>query len=111
MNIIFNGEVAEALCSTHTLLELDTFDDINSVKPRTAYCVLDTKRLNTEDLFNLDKLATMHDALIRNYKNKNYDFCIDVLDILKGKWGGQLDSFYDVLRARINGETLDLRNQ
>ena len=99
MHIIFDDQITEELRAHYTLLELDTFKGEQS--SRTAYCVIDAIQLSTEDLFYLDKYSEVHAALISNYKKGNTAFCFQALDLLRGKWGGQLDSFYQVFAERI----------
>ena len=99
MNIIFDTDVTAELKKSHTLLELDTFNISDGHK--TAYCVVDAGQLNTEDMFHLDKLTDLHAALISHYKDKDYAFCLTAISALKGRFGGQADSFYEILESRI----------
>lgn len=100
MYIIFDDQVTTELRAHYTLLELETFDSKHG--PRTAYCVIDTQQLSTEDLFYLDKYSEVHAALISNYKEGHFEFCHQALEVLRGKWGGQIDSFYEVLNSRVS---------
>jgi hypothetical protein len=39
--------------------------------------------------------------LIENYHKRNWNFCFQAIEHLQGKWNGQVDSFYDILLARV----------
>lgn len=105
MNIILGQENAAELQQKHIVLELDSFRINGHDKPVTAFCV--TEDLSIESLMKADQFKDLHQGLIRNYRKKNWSYCLDALDHLRGQWDGQLDSFYDELRSRIN----DLQDQ
>jgi hypothetical protein len=66
----------------------------------TAYCVLDQTPL--EEYMQLERMINLHCKLIENYKKPDFNFCEQALEHLRGKWGKQLDSFYDVIAERIS---------
>jgi hypothetical protein len=47
------------------------------------------------------KIKKLHENLIKNYKIGNWKFCTDAIGHLSGEFGGELDSFYDVLLERV----------
>lgn len=97
MNIIFGEDISE-LKEKFLLLELDTFRDGDTV--RTAYCILDKPPLAELKLLNF--YLDAHDQLIKNYRKQHWEYCLQVIDELCGRWGGELDTFYDDLKNRIN---------
>jgi hypothetical protein len=99
MNIIFGSTEAKKLTEKYTVLELDTIQ-IGSSKPITAYCVV--QDIPFEDFPSIPSLKLTHFNLMENYKNRNWDICMENIDLLIGKWGGQLDTFYTELNSRIS---------
>jgi len=99
MNIIFGSTEANKLKEKYTVLELDTVQ-VGSGKPFTAYCVV--QNIPFEDFPSIPSLKLLHSDLMENYKNKNWDSCIENINLLIGKWGGDLDTFYLELHNRVN---------
>lgn len=100
MQIIFNRQVADELRSRYTVLELETFD----VEGQTleTFCVVPADKMNLAHLPNLESDIRLHENLIHELKNKNYKFCLDAIEHLMGKFGGELDSFYVIIQDRAN---------
>ena len=100
MNIILGKHNADQLNSKHVVLELDTFRYKENSDPVTAYCV--TEDLSIESLMRADEMRSLHEGLIRNYRKKNWQYCIQAIEHLRGQWDGQVDSFYDTMLHRIS---------
>lgn len=98
MQIIFNRQVAEELRSRYTVLELETFD-VEGQQLET-FCVVPADRMNLAHLPNLESDVKLHENLIEQLKVKNYQFCLDAIEHLMGKFGGELDSFYTIIQER-----------
>lgn len=98
MNIIFGANELVKLQDKYIVLELDTVT-IKSSKPITTYCVIENMPI--DELTRADNFKKIHAELMENYRKRNWDFCIKALDNLTGFWGKQVDSFYEILRARI----------
>jgi hypothetical protein len=100
MHIIFGKENSQGLNNKYTVLELDTFyfPDKNIAVP--AYCIVEN--VSILELSQLEQLKTLHADLISNYSKKNWKFCLDAIEQLEGKLGGELDTFYQDLGNRIN---------
>lgn len=98
MNIIFGNNEIEQLRDKYIVLELDTVT-IKSSSPITTYCVIENLPLS--EMPRIDNLKKIHHDLMEQYRKRNWDFCIQALEQLNGFWGKQIDSFYDILRARI----------
>ncbi len=99
MHIIFGQDRAKELEQKYTVLELDRFQINDSDQIHSAYCVIEN--VGITELPNLDRMKNLHVELMSNYQKHNWDFCLQALEHLIGKWGGELDSFYDDLRSRI----------
>jgi hypothetical protein len=98
LNIIFGKQEADELRKKYIVLELDTITIKNSA-PTPVYCVVEN--ISIEQLTKAENYIKMHADLIENYKNRNWDFCQQTIEQLMGFWGGQVDSFYEILNARL----------
>jgi hypothetical protein len=99
MQIVWDQVVVEKLKNSHTLLELETFD-VKGV-PVTTWCVVPAEKIGLDGLAQLAGQVEMHQAFIKAFNEGNYSLCEDCLEHLMGKFGGELDSFYDVISAKI----------
>ena len=99
MNIIFGNNEVEQLRDKYIVLELDTVT-IKSSKPITAYCVIEN--IPIDEMPRIDNFKKIHAELMENYRNRNWDFCIQAIEQLMGSWGKQIDSFYTVLLTRVS---------
>jgi len=100
MNIIFGTEQAEKLRERFTVLELDTFTFGTSGPDMTAYCVIE--KIPLDQLPLVESWQRLHDALIKNYKQRNWTYCQTLTDQLTGAWNLEMNSFYDELKLRIS---------
>lgn len=98
MQIILGTEQAKLLEEKYIVLELDRIVFGNN-NPTTAYCVV--QNIGLFDFSTLETLKKLHQDLINNYRQRNWDFCLDVLKELTGKWGGDLDTFYSTMLGRV----------
>ena len=98
MNIILGEDAVKELESKHIILELDAIKFPNG-KVMTAYCVVDKPGL--PDFMNLENLKNMHAGLVRNYRLRRWDYCLDAISHLLGSWGGDVDTFYINLKNRV----------
>lgn len=99
MHIIFGDEVAEQIRQKHLVLELETF--IVEGKEQTAYCVVPPEAIAIPEMPDLDRHARIHQTLVEAWNDQRYDTVLEGISHLKGKFGGELDSFYEILQARI----------
>ena len=99
MHIIFGKDEALQLKNKYTVLELDLiqFGQDGPVAP--AYCVIENIAIS--DLPKVQSMQTLHENLISNYRDRDWKYCLDATEHLQGFWGGELDSFYQNLRNRI----------
>jgi len=105
MHIIFKNNIPE-LNEKYTVLDLDTFC-LPDGSLHTACCVLEN--IPIMEMSQTENLKELHATLIKEYGSKNWSYCEQALEHLIGKWGGELDSFYKDLQARIaNLKDLDL---
>jgi hypothetical protein len=97
MQIIWNLEAAESLKQSHTLFELETFETEKG--PLTAWCVVEADKL-LPDLAQLENLKQLHSAFLQAYKNNDFKLCQDCAEHLMGRFGGELDTFYQEILSR-----------
>jgi hypothetical protein len=98
MNIIFGNADIEQLSQKYIVLELDTIT-IEGKGTNQAFCIIENMSL--DNLPKAEPYKKLHADLMANYKNRNWDFCIDALAHLREFWGSEMTSFYDVLEDRI----------
>jgi hypothetical protein len=100
LNIIFGDKEAQQLSEKYIVLELDTVT-IRGSKPVPVFCLVENMPL--EELPKAEKYKELHANLIENYRKRNWDYCLQAIAQLIGFWGEQVDSFYEILSARITG--------
>lgn len=99
MNIILGIQNIKDISDRYIVLELDTLRVSTQSDPVTAYCVLDQMPL--QDIVQLDQWRELHQNLIKNYRLRNWNFCEQAIEHLRGHWQGELDTFYDDLLQRV----------
>jgi hypothetical protein len=105
MNIIFK-ENSQEIREKYTVLDLDTFQ-MPDGSVHTACCVVEN--IPIEELPQIANLKELHEGLIANYAKKNWTECEQALQQLRGKWGGELDSYYEDISNRVKQlKTLNL---
>ncbi|CAB5214790.1 hypothetical protein UFOVP190_265 [uncultured Caudovirales phage] len=100
MQIVWDPEVVEKLKRSHTVLELETIEQQDG-KMITAYCLVPPDKIGLEGFALLDNYKELHEGFVRAYNNKNYTLCEEIAPHIQGKFGGELDSFYEVILGRI----------
>lgn len=98
MNIIFGRENAEAMSQKHTMLELDTFR-ISGEHLITAFCAVDGVAIL--DMPKIESMKNLHANLLENYRKGDWNYCEQAMEHLVGFWNGNLDTFYDSIKQRI----------
>lgn len=99
MQIIFDSAVAEELKARYTVLELETF--VTADKNLTAYCVVPADKIPLTEFALLNAHTQLHDAFVVAAKESNQQLCVDIAEHLLGKFGGELDSFYNEVLGRF----------
>ena len=100
MDIIFSRQVAEELSERYTVLELETHDVEGKVLE--TFCVVPSDKIPIEEVVKLDHWKKLHNTFVQANKEKNAKLCNDLHPHLKGKWGGELDEFYDIVCSRFD---------
>jgi hypothetical protein len=99
MQVIFTRQVAEQLSDRYTVLELETFT-LPEGQILETFCVVPADKMNLAELPTLDDDKRQHNEFIQQLKDKNYTYCESAAPDLMGKFGGELDSFYEIILER-----------
>ena len=99
MNIIVGEQAASEVNGKYLILELDSFKVPEKSDPVKTYCLIE--EISLDSIHGLEQMQDLHKNLIKNYRLKNWNFCLNALEHLKGQWNRELDSFYDILEDRI----------
>jgi hypothetical protein len=104
MHIVFNRVTADQLREKHTVLELEAITVNNQTLE--AFCVLTAEHIAME-MATLEYNVSLHEQLVSAIKNNHTDTCISIIPDLMGKFGGELDSFYEIIldRCKETGST------
>jgi hypothetical protein len=97
MQIVWDPKVIEQLRKSQTVLELETFIvEHNSI---TAYCVVPAEKILNE-MSDINRYIELHEGFVAALKEKNHKLCQDIAEHLLGRFGGELDSFYQEILSR-----------
>jgi len=100
MDLIFKKEHAELLQGRYTILELETLTVPGAPEPVTSWCVVAAEKVIGEiDMLPLNQ--SMHQDLLTAINEDKTDHAKKLCNELKGKFGGELDSFYEEIEKRI----------
>jgi hypothetical protein len=99
MDIIFSRQIAEELSERYTVLELEPHVVENKILE--TFCVVPTELIPLTEITMLDHWKKLHREFVQANKDKNAKLCIDLAEHLKGKFGGDLDEFYEIVCSRF----------
>ena len=99
MYIVMGNDV-KTLDEKYITFELDTIRYAENEEPVTSYCVITNEHVPLTDVNRIDEYKQLHAKLMENYKKRNWKFCIDSIEHLKGRFKGEMDSFYDDMEKR-----------
>lgn len=102
MNILFGSKEIDAIRqqSNLTVLELDTIQITPDHVPEPAWCIL--SEIPLHELADLERKVKMHQDLMHFYRTRQWQECRSIIDLLRGSWNHELDSFYDEIESRID---------
>lgn len=100
MQIIFGKENAEELRERYTVLELEELP-VEGYGVIEAFCVIPAEKIGLDNLPNLENWIKLHHDFLHGYKTNQYSYCLDCIKHLMGKFGGEVDSFYEEIKRRI----------
>ena len=99
MYIIVGRDRVEKLKDNYTILPLDRVL-VDGVEDR-AYCVIVNEQISFIEIPILSQWVDLHKKLIEEYDKDNTKFCLDAMEQLYDKFGGELNTFYDELQQRL----------
>lgn len=100
MYIIVGDEAASKLSENYTVLPLETFQ--SNVGPVTAYCVVDAQSVPLGELPVLEVYKGYHNQFIQALQAGNREEMQQLATELIGRFGGQVDSFYEEILKRFS---------
>jgi hypothetical protein len=97
MQIVFGREAAEQLREKYTVLELETVP----VQGETleTFCVVPMESIALE-MAALQQYVQLHEKFVKAIKDNEPNVCVELSEHLMGKFGGELDSFYEIIADR-----------
>ena len=105
MQLIFSRAAAEELKDKYTILELETIPTENN-ELLEVFCLVPSESIIME-IQTLDTNIERHKQFVQAIKDNNVETCIELGEKLRYKFGGELDSFYDIIidRCQRTGST------
>jgi len=99
MQLIFNRQDAEELREQHTVLELETITKDGVTLD--VFCLVPADSINLSELAQLGHHVKLHQAFVDAFKVHDFKVCRDLYEHLIGRFGGELDTFYDEIVQRM----------
>jgi hypothetical protein len=100
VEIIFGRENAERLREKYTVLDLETVEkDGVSLE---VFCLIPGDKIGIIELPQLEQWTKLHDDFLHGYHTNQYNYCRQCIEHLMGKFGGELDTFYEEILRRID---------
>ena len=100
MQLIFGRSNAEQLRDRYTVLELETVNVEG--KDLEVFCVIPAERIALGEISTIDHSTKLHNEFVTALKEQNHKLCRDLYVHVLGKFGGELDSFYEEIIKRIS---------
>jgi hypothetical protein len=99
MDIIFGRENAEKLREKYTVLDLETVEkDGHSIE---VFCLIGGDKISIGDLPQLEQWTKLHNDFLNGYHTQQWNYCRQCIEHLTGKFGGEVDTFYEEIAKRI----------
>ena len=100
MNIIFGRENAEKLREKYTVLDLEKL--VVEGKDVEVFCLIPAEKIALPDLPQLEQWINLHNDFLNGYHKKEWNYCRQCIEHLMGKFGGEVDTFYEEILKRID---------
>ena len=102
MNIIIGTDAANEAREKYTVLPLQDikFASHPDMPPVTAYCLIENVPL--DEIPKLQEQIDLHTKFYENLQKPDFNYCEQALEHLKGKWRGEVDTYYEVMEQSIN---------
>lgn len=110
MHIILGKEIAEELRQRHVVLELETFN-LEGKPPVTAFCVVPAEKIVLTEMPDIERYGRLHQATVDAWNQQRFDTVVEGISHLRGHFGGELDTFYDILLQAIEEKQVDTKSE
>lgn len=100
MDIIFGRKNAEKLREKYTVLDLEVVH--KDGHEFEVFCLIPAEKIAIQDLPQLENWVKLHNDFLAGYHNGHYKFCRQCIEELTGKFGGEVDTFYEEILRRID---------
>lgn len=92
----------ETLKTQYSIVPLDRVRYSEQGEVIQSWCLLSGDNTSTmEEAPHLPRLIELHENMMQNYYRREWNFCEDAAENLKGRFGGELDSFYQHFLNRV----------
>lgn len=105
MQLIFGKENAEKLREKYTVLDLEVLPTGDG-RTLEVYCLIPAEKMPISELPDLETYITLHNEFLKGYQAEQFDYCRQSAEYLMGKFGGEVDSFYQEILDRINKQSI-----
>ena len=100
MQLIFGKDNAEKIRKKYTVLDLETVER-DGVRLE-VFCLIPADKIGLTDLPQLDNWIKLHNDFLHGYHTQQYNYCRQCVEHLMGKFGGEVDTFYEEILKRID---------
>lgn len=100
MEIIFGRANAEKLREKYTVLDLETV--VKDGVSLEVFCLIPADKISLTEMPQMENWVKLHNDFLNGYHTKQYKFCRHCVEHLMGKFGGEVDTFYDEIIRRID---------
>ena len=102
MNIIWQKPTKE-MHERYLILELEPNRIDNNVMD--TWCIVESDKIPMTELTMLEHWKKLHNEFVEANKQGNAKLCYDLAEHLTGKFGGELDTFYEEVCKRYKYDT------
>jgi len=102
MNIVWE-KPTEEMHDKYLILELEP--NIIDNELLDTWCIVEATKIPLTEVVMLDHWKKLHGDFVEANKDKNAKLCNDLAEHLTGKFGGELDTFYEEICKRHNQAT------
>ena len=102
MNIIWEKPTDE-MFEKYLILELEP--NIIDNELLDTWCIVEATKIPLAEVVMLDHWKKLHGDFVEANKDKNAKLCNDLAEHLTGKFGGELDTFYEEICKRFAHQT------
>ena len=99
MNIIWEQPTDE-MFNKYIILELEPNTIDGAILD--TWCVVEADKISMVELTMIDHWKKLHNEFVQANKDGDAKLCIDLMEHLLGKFGGELDTFYQEVCNRFH---------